>query len=1338
MRFVKRCLSVFLISCMLIYLIPVYTIKAQWPEQEKEASIIATGTYNDNITWTVTDDNTLTLSGTKKVDKPDADENGVLVYPWHAYRDFVTTCIIEEGITYLYNDAFFCFNALTCVYFPASLQKIYKSFSACENIQMVCFAGSASRWRDMELEKYNPELFYGEFVSLLDIQFAGGEGTTDNPYRIATAEQLDHVRNALDAHFIQISDIDLNGIVWQPIGSEDTPFTGTYDGCGYTISNLNISGTYDQQSIGLFGAAGRNSGTSKEIFSNIRLKNTSIELNFDSFPDFNGCRIGALVGSCNHTIISSCSSEGTIQFTGICTEQNRERTLFSVDVGGISGKSGRFQNCTNYADIICTIKEIEGNDKVIGKSHSVDCGGICGYGGNYVTCVNYGDILIESVDFVCAGGIVGDCTSDFQITNCINYGSVFGKTQLHRVSSMSGDRDKCNVGGIIGNAWSGTGHIEDCINYGDVYGRSGECHGYRVGGIIGYGHSQARGAPYLKNCFSMGYSVTAEAGGEDVEFEENEVDDFGDLDGGRSHIINSYAYKGIIYEGEGPAKLCGIVADYDYLTEISSYIHNAFETEPVNIVSESSFQGHHYQILDYSMTWTAAKDYCERLGGHLVTITSEEEQAFIETLLTEDCHKKQYWIGASMDGSSSKAEWVSGEDFEYTNWSSNEPINESIDGFRTQFGQLLNEVNTDYNPGSEIFKWSTSFKNNTDPAQLDYYNANYVGLICEYDYLPSDSDGFSAEYDGWSFVNGYEGFDYPSDYSIPEERYEEVFGASYVATAKANGKAFKSMLPDWSGNCLGMSATAALFYLGMLDWNDYSEAFGRNHETINSYYERKHFTSNSEGTTLHTLSSETSEVTKLIERYMILQMGSENGYVYEDASWLELSETSEYEIKVKDGIWEHNPNGEYIGHLLQTIQETKVPLLLLMCYQDGRHAVVVRTDRAPEKQEDGWYRVYIYDPNKPYLSEEYLEGNSVSPADYYSNNLADDVYIELNEELNQWRYYGSTIKNIPSKYRGSTESGEVKYFSDGEIKKEPEWIFLCSVDNTEIPTEFDGTEAWLTKWEDEIDVIVTTETNGTVFSSVGDVLCELIDGTPVIYDESVEFYPYMDEVENGNSVSGGRLGIPYDDIRIEYRDGSDITILSSNTAVNVASQGDVSVAVSAEENTVKLTGLEDSEITTQITEVFNSSTYTSIVADGALNKSDVLTIQMEAEHLKASLTGEGNILIYTDNEDEQEEKLVCVLDTNEVVMIENLRDLKPHVALRYENESIACTMSNLFEEASIVVAFYNADGKMNTVIQETAENKTYVFTPPADSVLVNVFVLDDKQIPLIEKTSRQY
>jgi len=93
-------------------------------------------------------------------------------------------------------------------------------------------------------------------TSLLAQPFAGGSGTQADPYQVATAVQLDSVRNygtIANTYFIQTANIDLNvapyntGSGWEPIAN----FNGTYDGGAYTITGLFINrGSTDN--VGLF------------------------------------------------------------------------------------------------------------------------------------------------------------------------------------------------------------------------------------------------------------------------------------------------------------------------------------------------------------------------------------------------------------------------------------------------------------------------------------------------------------------------------------------------------------------------------------------------------------------------------------------------------------------------------------------------------------------------------------------------------------------------------------------------------------------------------------------------------------------------------------------------------------------------------------------------------------------------------------------------------------------------------------------------------------------------------------------------------------------------------
>lgn len=91
-----------------------------------------------------------------------------------------------------------------------------------------------------------------------------------------------------------------------------------------------------------------------------------------------------------------------------------------------------------------------------------------------------------------------------------------------------------------------------------------------------------------------------------------------------------------------------------YLDELKIY-DRALSTREINdmysavgiINSEpvlESYNGHFYKVFLDAMTWEEAKEYCESQGGHLVTITSREENDFVINLAKKhDC----FWIGAT-------------------------------------------------------------------------------------------------------------------------------------------------------------------------------------------------------------------------------------------------------------------------------------------------------------------------------------------------------------------------------------------------------------------------------------------------------------------------------------------------------------------------------------------------------------------------------------------------------------------------------------------------------------------------------------------------------------------
>lgn len=145
---------------------------------------------------------------------------------------------------------------------------------------------------------------------------------------------------------------------------------------------------------------------------------------------------------------------------------------------------------------------------------------------------------------------------------------------------------------------------------------------------------------------------------------------------------------------------------------------------PTNAVQ---YNGHSYKVYDQSMTWEEARIFCESQGGHLVTITSENEQHFIESLIAGGV-KHQYWVGSYRISENAFA-WVSGEPFSYTHWDVVEPNNYLG---QENYVHILRTANPDVY-GSLANHWNDVPVDNTVMNQEYYFSLSYIGLICEWD-----------------------------------------------------------------------------------------------------------------------------------------------------------------------------------------------------------------------------------------------------------------------------------------------------------------------------------------------------------------------------------------------------------------------------------------------------------------------------------------------------------------------------------------------------------------------------------------------------------------------------
>ena len=299
--------------------------------------------------------------------------------------------------------------------------------------------------------------------------YAGGTGTYEDPYQIATAAQLAYMAQEVNkgtyidedgkilvTYFKLISDIDLMGHEWTPIGENDfRSFAGNFDGNGKTILNLNVTkGMYS----GLFGFAFE----SAEI-KNLVIRNASVKSKVIG-EDQEGAS-GIVVGWCNsNSSISDCSVEGIS--TGDCY------------VGGIVGRieRGKISDCS--AEVSCLAES--------GTYSS--CGGIAGY--SVAATIENCTVRGEVKGTLNAGGFVGTMEGGaIKRTKRDDPLYCYADVSLYEVCKpTSGYTETYNVGGLVGECF-GSSSINSVHASGKVTLTSGlDIYDgvVNLGGYIGY------------------------------------------------------------------------------------------------------------------------------------------------------------------------------------------------------------------------------------------------------------------------------------------------------------------------------------------------------------------------------------------------------------------------------------------------------------------------------------------------------------------------------------------------------------------------------------------------------------------------------------------------------------------------------------------------------------------------------------------------------------------------------------------------------------------------------------------------------------------------------------
>ncbi|NLM16135.1 MAG: Ig-like domain-containing protein [Candidatus Riflebacteria bacterium] len=344
--------------------------------------------------------------------------------------------------------------------------------------------------------------------SFVVTMFGGGSGSITDPYIVRNVYHIDNIRAGyLDKHYKQTANIDLSTHLaeyyqddgWLPIGDDKTPFSGSYNGLNRSVTGLWIKRKSDSY-VGLFGKIYE--GAVENL--NVVIPSGAEILGYSNV----GGIAGLLVGERAKGKIANCTVSGKVSAIGTMVggivgelgEYNKiDLCSFSAgkiegnaSVGGIAGIIRAKANVSN-----CNVIQ---DTQVIGRGDSV--GGIVGCA-NIMSPVDPGNPskilgcsfngyvinLAEvpptgSSSAAGTGGIVGNCSTDFDIENCTVQGAIKAE-------------NVCEVGGIVGHSEAAL--IFNCsFNSAEPIGIVGDD---MVGGIAGWSEFIAAPASQeIKDC----------------------------------------------------------------------------------------------------------------------------------------------------------------------------------------------------------------------------------------------------------------------------------------------------------------------------------------------------------------------------------------------------------------------------------------------------------------------------------------------------------------------------------------------------------------------------------------------------------------------------------------------------------------------------------------------------------------------------------------------------------------------------------------------------------------------------------------------------------------------
>ena len=467
-----------------------------------------------------------------------------------------------------------------------------------------------------------------DYTITLDNEFANEyvvEGGT-NYVSISSAEELVEVVSEIAAgneevkNIMLSGDIDLADLVltrsavasnWTPIGTEEKPYTGVFDGNGYTIKNLALVESEAKEGkafIGFFGYA--KDATIKNVtFENVYINIPCLDI------DHSQGHIGAVAGSLEGTsTIENVTVKGDIKVEATVTANGASRV--AVVAGGNS-----------YGNVTMKNVHVIANDGSYLKANN-NVGALAGQlQGKSVFENCSSNIDVTGTKFF-AGGIIGLAAGDQTFTNCHTTGDITitagrqGKAHDHyRVGGIAGGwadgktkvctLTNCSYEGQISGT-NADGSVAEAFDYAGYVGR-----GYTLNGCQG-SKVVIDGVEYVQ-----AFNTAAEAGIYTVNG-YHEIATVADLKRLATMVNAGEPFEGMSVK---------LVADIDLNNEEWTPIGSATQDHGFM----GNFDGNGYTIKNLKMTeLTPDSDNYVYAGLFGVTEGTETQENYIKNLIIEN------------------------------------------------------------------------------------------------------------------------------------------------------------------------------------------------------------------------------------------------------------------------------------------------------------------------------------------------------------------------------------------------------------------------------------------------------------------------------------------------------------------------------------------------------------------------------------------------------------------------------------------------------------------------------------------------------------------------------